>query len=370
MKRLLSLVVLVSCLLAPSGSQATDGKSPTLKVLTFNVWHGLRSGESNTRFPGEEPDRAQRRFDWQIEEIRRLDPDVLLFQEVNKIAARARRYAEALGYDVIYKATSCGVHIWPIKIPANMNEGLAILARPELGLTRLGSKRLSGNARCTPSIGFQTKESRYVLLGEITFSGRPVVLASTHLSSPAFTTAEFEPTLDGLVEEGRLTEDQRAEILVVRDRKVERNTREAEGVLAEIERHRQGLAAGGPPVPAVLGGDFNAMPEAPSVEAVQAAGLEIAGTGPEFLTWDPVTNHANYQIGTRRHYSLPTFDVPEIEAQLDLRNTTPRQIDWLFVGGGLEPISAGMVLNRDKDGLLPSDHFGILVEVRLDGPRD
>jgi endonuclease/exonuclease/phosphatase family metal-dependent hydrolase len=369
MKNLLSLVILASCLAAPASSQGGDGEPQTLRILTFNVWHGLRSGESKCRFPGEDRERGDRRLDWQIEEIKRLDPDVLLLQEVNRIAPQARRYAEALGYDVIYKATGCGVHIWPIKIPSNMNEGLAILARPELGLVRVGSRRLSGDARCTPSIGFQTKESRYVLLGEITVSGRPVLLATTHLSAPAYTPPDFAATLDGLVEEGKLTVEQRAEILEVRDRKVDRNTREAEGALSEIDRHRKALAAGRP-WPAVLGGDFNAMPGAPSVSAVQAAGFEIVGTGPEFLTWDPVANHVNNEIGARRYDSLPTFDVHEIKEQLAYRNTTPRQIDWLFVDGGLEPVSAEMVLGHDKDGVLPSDHFGILVEVRIDGSED
>lgn len=365
MKRVTLMLTLVACLATPVQSQGDGAEPETLRVLTFNTWHGLRSGESNTRFPGEDKERSARRFDWQIEEIQRLDPDVLLFQEVNPIARKARSYAEALGYDVIYKATSCGVHVWPIKIPANMNEGLAILARPGLGLERVGSKRLSGNASCTPSVGFQTKESRYVLLGRITVAGRPVLLATTHLSAPPFLPPSFEPTLDALVEEGKLTAEQRSEILAARDRKRDRNTREAEGLLAEIEKHRAALGSNGATPAAVLGGDFNSEPGTPSVAAVVAAGFEIVGTGPGFETWDPVANHRNYGIGTRRAYSVPTFDLPEIEKELDLRSTTPRQIDWLFAAGDLEPDAAEMVMNRDEDGLLPSDHFGILVELRV-----
>ena len=75
--------------------------------------------------------------------------------------------------------TSCGIHLPPIKIPTNVNDGLAILARPGLDLRRVHTKRLSGDAVCTATFGFQTKESRYALLGEINVElvgskGRPV----------------------------------------------------------------------------------------------------------------------------------------------------------------------------------------------------
>ena len=84
-----------------------------------------------------------------------------------------------------------------------------------------------------------------------------------------------------------------------------------------------------------------------------------------FLTWNPVVNEENYTIGTRRHYSLPTFDKPEIEAMLDQRHDTPRQIDHIFVSAGIEVVSVEMVMTEAKNGIYPSDHFGILATLRL-----
>ena len=48
---------LLAMLVVNSGpSWAADSETrTTLRVLTYNVWHGLRSGESNKRFPGEDP---------------------------------------------------------------------------------------------------------------------------------------------------------------------------------------------------------------------------------------------------------------------------------------------------------------------------
>ena len=364
----LLLLVLTLCVTLGHGPSAMSQSSsgPTLKVMTFNVWHGLRSGESRKKFPGEEPERANERFAWQIEEISRLDPDVLLFQEVNKNQPQAGRYAAALGYDEIHKVTSCGLHLGAIyKIPKNVNDGIAILAKPDLGLKRIGKKRLSGNATCSATWGFQTKESRYALFGSITVDGREVLLATTHLAAPSFVPADFDDQLDKLVQDGELSAEQRDEILAARDQKLDRNTDESEHLVKEIGRRQDRLAEGGTKPVVILGGDFNAESDKPGFSKVKAAGYTEVASGPGFETWNPVANHENYSIGTRRHYSLPTFDNPTVEALLDQRNTTPRQIDHLFVSEGIEKVAAEMVMTEPKNGIYPSDHFGILATLQL-----
>jgi len=356
-------ILLTTSLLAPVALSAEEAAGPTLRALTYNVWHGLRSGESNKRFPGEEEERKERRLALQVEEIKRLDPDVVFFQEVNFNQPLSRWYAERLGYDEIHKVTSCGLHLGGIyKIPKNMTEGIAILAKPELGLRRVGKKRLSGNAMCSATWGFQTKESRYALFGEITVGGRKVLVTTTHLFSAPFVLPTFEDDLEQLVDQGILEPEQRDEILAARDTKVARATGEAKLLLQEIEKRRTRL---GPDVPVILGGDFNAEPNAPGMVAIKAAGFLEAGTGPDFHTWDPVTNEVNYGIGTRRHDPLPTFDKPEVQELLAHRSTTPRQIDHIFVSPDFEVLSAAMVMNRDQDGMYPSDHFGIIAALQL-----
>jgi len=342
---------------------AQEASGPSLEVLTYNVWHGLRSGEGNKRFPGEEPERKERRLALQVEEIRRLDPDVLFFQEVNFNQPLSRWYAEQLGYDEIHKVTSCGLHIGAIyKIPKNMNEGIAILAKPELGLRRVGKKRLSGNAKCTATWGFQTKESRYALFGEITVDGRKILLTTTHLYSASFVLPSFDDDLEQLFEQGTLEPGQRDEILAARDKKLDRATGEAKLLVEEIERQRVRL---GSTIPVILGGDFNAEPDAPGIAAIKAAGFVEASSGPDLLTWDPVTNKVNYGIGSRRNYSLPTFDKPEVEKLLDYRHTTPRQIDHIFVSPDFEVISKKMVVDQEVGEMYLSDHFGILATLKL-----
>jgi endonuclease/exonuclease/phosphatase family metal-dependent hydrolase len=333
--------------------------------MTFNVWHGLRGEGKKTRLAGEDPARKAQRFEWQIELIREVDPDVLLLQEVNPNARETRRYAETLGYDRISKVTSCGIHVPPIKIPTNMNDGLAILARPELGLRRVGKKRLSGNAKCSASFGFQTNESRYVLLGEIVVDGRSVLLVTTHLSSPPFVLSDFESNLDRLVAEGVLAADQRDEIVATLERKRTRNFSEVEKVLTQIDKRLGNSAWAGRRERVILGGDFNTEPKTPSIARLEEAGFVNLTSRSELPTWDPIKNHVNQGIGGRTRPPLPTFEIAEVEALLEPRDTTPRQIDFIFLSGSLDAVSTEMAMNRDREGLFPSDHFALLSVVRL-----
>ncbi len=355
--------------IAPGTARAEEAAAgETLKVLTFNVWHGRRQPEENESkkvFPGEDAERAARRFAWQIEEIRRLDPDVLLLQEVNPNQREARKYARALGYDEIHKVTSCGVHLGKLlKIPRNVNEGLAILARPSLGLRRVGWKRLSGNAWCTATFGLQTRESRFALFGEIEAGGRKVLVASTHLYSPAFMPPNFREDLDALVERGVVTAEHRTEIHGVLDDRQARNVREIRDLLAVIETRRARLGPAGRPAPAILGGDFNTEPGTPGVAVVLESGFAPA-TASELPTWDPVANEVNYQIGTKRSEPFDTREIPELIELLAPRSTLARQIDHIFGSPGLETLSAERALDRDREGIYPSDHFAILATLRL-----
>ena len=364
---MLAMAVLSGVLDLASTSARADQLE--LRILTFNVWHGLRSGEARKRFPGEQDARRERRLALQIEALRRLDADVLLLQEVNPNQRLARRYARELGYDEIHKVTSCGVHLGVLyKIPRNVNDGLAILARPGLDLRPMGHARLSGNARCAASWGFQTRESRYALFGAIRAAGRDVLLATAHLSAPPFVPEGFAARLTELVGQDRLTVNQEHEIAGVLEVARERNHGEAQSLLAQIDRRLERMARGDN-TPVVLGGDLNSLPDEASVRALESSGYRNAGRGPGFHTWDPVTNRLNCEIASQRSVPVPTFGLAEIEELLAARSSTPRQIDYVFTSGIQGPVDAERVLDKPVEGLYLSDHFGILVTVRLDGDR-
>jgi endonuclease/exonuclease/phosphatase family metal-dependent hydrolase len=178
--------------------------------------------------------------------------------------------------------------------------------------------------------------------------------------------SDFEEKLEGLVEERTLDEAQRDEILAQLERKRQRNLAEAEGLLAQIEKRRGERKNPGRVRSVVFGGDFNTAPGTPAIEAISAAGYSSVTRGSELLTWNPVRNESNYLIGSKRAAPLPTFDLPQIEELLAVRRTTARQIDHIFVSEGLALESAEMVLDREVDEKLLSDHFALLAVLRLE----
>lgn len=124
---------------------------------------------------------------------------------------------------------------------------------------------------------------------------------------------------------------------------------EARKMLAFIER-----VAGDRP--AILLGDFNALPDSEEIAMLLQAGFvdafAVAGSD-EGITWDEERN-ANIQL-QRRTY-------PE-EIPQDPRN---KRIDYVFVrSSGLSVTRAMVVLDRPIEGLYPSDHFGVLVKIAV-----
>jgi len=363
---LVPLGLLLIALCAPSiQAESEDSPGETLRVLGSNVWHGLRT-EGKSKFPGEDDEHRERRIVYQIEQIKKLDPDLLVFQEVNPNSRLSKRYANELGYTEIHKVTSCGIHIPPIKIPKNMNEGLTILARPELELKRVGKKRLSGGGSCSASYGWQTNETRWALFGEITFGKRKILVVNTHLHSSPFVLPGFEENLNLLVEDGILLEEQRDEIVERLEKRRARTIGEAIKLVEEIDQQYR-LKRAYPHI--ILVGDLNSTPESDVFGIVTEAGFLNAArqTDPqaEFLTFDPVVNELNYEIGVRKAPPLPTFESAEVEKLLAARGTVPRKIDHIFIKGRLEFVDTEMVLNRPRGELYPSDHFGVLATVKF-----
>ncbi len=190
-------------------------------------------------------------------------------------------------------------------------------------------------------------------------------MATTHLSSPPYLRDSFIAELDELVDGGVVTQEQRDEIVAKIDRKRIRNFEEADRIVEQFEKHRNKSKDPNQYRHLILGGDFNTEPDTLTITALRKVGFTNATAGPDFLTWDPVKNAENQSIAGRLTPPVPTFDIPEIEALLEPWEHIPRQIDFIFVGPSVTPVSAEMVLDEPRDGIYPSDHFGMLSVVRL-----
>jgi endonuclease/exonuclease/phosphatase family metal-dependent hydrolase len=282
-----------------------------------------------------------------IEELRRLDPDVVALNEANKLPRYARRLARELGYDVVWHVGLGGLRAGPVGIPGNLREGDVLLARPLLELRRAGRKQLSGG----PVGNFftaHTADATQVVAGRILVAGAPVFLFCTHWHASPFPTPAYLAELQRRRESGQLSDEQFQERMAVARQGQAWRLTEADRMLAFIER-----VAGS--APSILLGDFNALPDSEEIALVRAAGFvdafALAGSG-KGITWDEKGN-TNIRLQRR---ALPG-EIPE--------DPPDKRIDYIFVrGAGLTVRRAQVVLDRPVEGQYISDHYGLLVEIQ------
>lgn len=273
-----------------------------LRVLALNVWSGLdyrgylRMGEHAG---------GEARYQRLLRELVRLEPDVIGLNEANPLPGYARRLARDLSYDEVHHPGLSGVRLGPLRLPANLCEGDALLARRGLGLRAVGRRQLTGgpvHRHWSLNFGNATQVIHARIEG--------LDLYCTHWSV-AVDAADY--ARQGVSRE-----------VATQDRAAARRRREAESTLAF-------LAEG----PGLLMGDLNAAPDSPEVQSLRDAGWTDVPTGP---TWDPSRNEHLAGSGP------------------------PERVDYLFLSPHLELRHARVVMDREPH---PSDHFGVLAEVEV-----
>lgn len=121
-------------------------------------------------------------------------------------------------------------------------------------------------------------------------------------------------------------------------------------------------------IPPILAGDFDATPDAASIRfltGLQSLGgrstywadaFALAGDGSPGHTW---TTESPYV----QPFAEAVFGEPAHH----------RRIDYVFVGSPIRwrprlVVRSARVVGRYEDGAAPSDHYGVLAEIELDGP--
>ncbi len=342
------MMVLVLLAAAAAAIQPAETEPESLTVLTINVWSGLdyrgslKMGEYEPKVVREQRTRLL------IEQLKELAPDVVALNEANKLPRYARLVAAELGYDRVWHVGLGGLRAGPVGIPCNLREGDVLLARPELELHRAGRRQLSGG----PVGNFFTAhlaDATQVVAGRIRLADRQVYLFCTHWHASPFPTAAYLAELERWRESGQLSEkDYQKRVAEAREGQ-EWRLSEARKMLDFIER-----VAGG--APAILLGDFNALPDSEELALVRQAGFAdafaLAGSG-QGITWDDGGN-ANIRL---QHRADPG-EIPQ--------DPPSKRIDYIFVrGAGLAVTHARVVLDRPVAGQYPSDHYGVLAEIRV-----
>lgn len=331
-----------------------------LRVVSINTWHGFLLRGTFGVMNLEPPGRKDQREAALIAGLEALEPDVVCLQEAKPVHAFSQRVADALGMTRICAINNPGLRLgpWQLLRPIAAGEGLAILARPELGLAWEAGRRLSGFKLVSPPLAFQTGPVANALAGTITHRGRRIAVICAHVRYTfpsrgaivqAWGALEALGEVEGPCPDSVRTAWDRA--MAIRDREI--------GLLGRfVDRYRRrGL-------PVVLGADLNLDSDAPQVRDLvsRRAGVDALH---DRCTWDPEGNpNVAYSTSLRWPDGQPKSLGDKLVAAWDARPQTP---DHLMAFGA--PLASGArVLDEPPAGyaVLPADHYGISADLALE----
>lgn len=357
-------------------SQADQGPE-TFTIVSYNAWHGLDAGEFWIT-ASESPAQNAARLEFQVEQIAKESPDVILLQEVNPLPQRAEAYVTALqkrglAYTSVHQVDACGIRLSEKSalIPG-LNNGLAILAKKDLKLTKLEGLKLSGDVgSCEDTSGMQLGELRYGLIGEITLpdSSRKYLIVSLHLHSGFETGQGFLQKLAKLYEQGQFDRYPwfKWEIDKVRLRRI--------GELDTLMRELYRLNQHGAYVGMAIGGDFNFEPDFPEYEEATLLKIvdtfTLGGHAEEQYTADPIRNGHIPLDPEPKIPDLLKKELTEVSQEIkeEIRAAyheelkRPRRIDYIFVHAFFPDYCFRQDLfglETDPNNLPGSDHFGVI----------
>ncbi len=244
----------------------------SLRILTWNLWHGLNPYERYLMSPMQTRAKHAERYRLQIEAIRAFlavggvaQTDVLCFQEVNPLASRFDELSAGIGRDGGACLVNAGVKLGGLGLPRGLQEGLAIFAGEAILEPAFDQLTLSGSAfemqspLGTPLLTLQGAERRKALLMEGRLAGRSVAVVCLHLHHGPDTGAE----------------------------NLARKTAELERLREWIEPRLESWDL------VAICGDFNCESSSPCLTPLLGMGFEdsakLAGVAQE-PTWDPRQN--------------------------------------------------------------------------------
>lgn len=355
------LLFLLAVVCAAAGAQPVP-----LKLVTINVWSGLDYRGSLKYAEYETPGRREERYRALLDQLRSLDSDLLLLQEANPVGRYASRLAEDLGYDEIHQVVNAGVHIACAGIPANLKEGIAILARKPLHLKPFEARKLSGSAGLHGDfLSFHFNEASFALAGKIRVDGIPMLVVNTHISAAPERDSLAAARFDELRRSGVVPDQEYESTLRDWEAGIERRAGEIRALAGMLDDFPKEF-------PVIVGGDFNCSTGSAELNPLRNAGfIETASgigakRGGESPTWDPARNE-NIVFSTRDTDASGSRRT-EMDLLSALCDASARRIDHIYLGRPFDAadiLQAGVAVDSAAGGLHASDHFGWCAVVEL-----
>jgi endonuclease/exonuclease/phosphatase family metal-dependent hydrolase len=170
-----------------------------LRILSWNLWHGLDPYKPMRMSPMQSPREHADRYQGQLDVLsawRRSPSEVMCFQEVNPVAKRFAQLSAALGRKGGTSLVNAGIKVGGFGVPWGLQEGLGILVGDGVRAPVFSEITLSGTGKeirssgGTPLITFQTAERRKALLMEGELEGLKIAVVDLHLHHGPDTGAE------------------------------------------------------------------------------------------------------------------------------------------------------------------------------------
>jgi endonuclease/exonuclease/phosphatase family metal-dependent hydrolase len=323
----------------------------TLKILNYNLWHGL-NGDGTLSFGElEKKDRRKKRRKLQIELLKEQDADVIFLQEVSPLYPRAREIARALRKSYVAHYDQAGIKILGMGIPNNLETGLVILARKELKLKNAKGIKLSGGAGFLSRVlSIQASEFRYALSAEINWRGRPIQLINTHLHHGPVISQFLQKKLDTFFENNKNINRQAVTEVLEHSRL--RRMLEVQRLVRELQ-----------PGHKILCGDLNVEETDPLINLLKDSGLRDLFFKSGLLTWDRDRNLENHSITRDLKLIVPTQGSQQLKDIFREYDARPRRIDYIMTTPEFSVLEKSMVMDQSRDNLIGSDHFGLFVRL-------
>lgn len=336
----------------------------TLRIVNLNTWIGLLVRGVGGVERVEPEGHKRKRFDALVAELKERAPDVVTLQECLPLPTLARDLAAALDYGCVWRVGNGGLRMLGVGLPPGIGsgEGLTVLAKRELALEHLETRRLSGRGLVTSWLSLQLGPVRIAVACRVHLEGRPVIVVNTHIRYGFPNHDAFWEGWRTLRERGVVThaEPPRWLLKMLHDNRETRDL-ELKRLAAWVGHLRRELSA-----PVVIGADFNLDPGAAQMaEFLGETGYAnvLPQVAPGALTWAPAHNY-NIGFGTAWTWDngQPKSMILQLMAYLDQIPQTP---DHIMLSPELRLRAGGVAFDVPHEGTLASDHFGVWADAEL-----
>ncbi len=325
--------------------------SPPLRLVQINVWSGSKytvNWSTLTFDSYESPSQTATRYSSLLSSLRSLSPDVITANECMGPNG-CRAYVDQLARDMDMDAHShvgvAGIVLGPLHVPSiRCTEGDAILTKKHLKAEPIPRARLTGFV-FREWFSLNTEDATQVLAVRFNFNGKVVAIGCTHWHAGIL---DDDRTREHLKElEGCRPPASVARALAAVSSSTGTRLSEAAGAAAYMGAIEADVR--------VLSGDLNTTRETPEYALVTGAGY--VGVPDAGATWDPGNPNCRMQGEPENGGSRGDVE-NEVYKAMGLRSMC---LDHVMTRPRVEAESR-IVMNEEP---VPSDHYGILVDMKI-----